>query len=607
MDTIKINAGNRRYISEIEQFSNGLPLGVLNKGRCDVGGTYHCMNCESNYITVAPFISLIDSIMADPNNKFNILPVYGGISKKEVSKYIGSNEIKKIAVTYDSFPKLLDILEELGEDLNNYSVLVDEYHLLIQQFGFRQKAISGLINNVKRVPVYTFLTATPVNFEFEVQELKELPHYEILWEGETRLKPELICAKSVVKTLTNFVYKFNQNGTKTFDIEGNLDDVKELFIFVNSVETIAEVCEKAGLRNKDIKICCSDTKDNRSTLGVYKISKVTDPNKKINFFTSKCFEGCNLFSESGLIIVASDSNKNNTLLDIDTSLIQIAGRLRETDTVQNKFKGTIIHIYNSTNSNTMSDEDFSAYMNEKNEDAGYLISGSEKLSSKEKQVYIPRLDIESDVVIVEGESVKYSEMKEKYFRYKQELKKDYVNKGVKIREKYINNKKFNTEANINYTPLQVQLLESSTDSFQRLSNLYYNCSEDVREYFEDKELKNILKNFTQSQVSTLRYNKESLLKELNKDNNTDKLEEVFQSIYNKIGGNGFISLKELKSMISEEFKNKGITDIKPKANLIESSKTIKAIKSKIRIDGVQINGYELSKEKWLKKTSNSYI
>ena len=55
-------------------------------------------------------------------------------------------------------------------------------------------------------------------------------------------------------------------------------------------------------------------------MGKYKIESVSNPNKRINFFTKKCFQGCNLFTNNGLVIVASDGYRKNTLVDIATTM-----------------------------------------------------------------------------------------------------------------------------------------------------------------------------------------------------------------------------------------------------------------------------------------------
>lgn len=50
-----INGDNARYLGELERFKDGIPFGIVNKTKTDVGG------CSSNYIIVCPFKDLVDS------------------------------------------------------------------------------------------------------------------------------------------------------------------------------------------------------------------------------------------------------------------------------------------------------------------------------------------------------------------------------------------------------------------------------------------------------------------------------------------------------------------------------------------------------------------
>lgn len=141
------------------------------------------------------------------------------------------------------------------------------------------------------------------------------------------------------------------------DINGNASKVEELYIFINSVTSIKQIVDTLKLNPNDVKICCADRIRNNKLLGEYQIESVSSPNKKINFFTKKCFQGCNLFTNNGLIIVASDAYRAQTLVDISTTMEQIAGRIRINDKYQNIFRNVIVHLF-STNKNVMSDEEF---------------------------------------------------------------------------------------------------------------------------------------------------------------------------------------------------------------------------------------------------------
>ena len=113
---------------------------------------------------------------------------------------------------------------------------------------------------------------------------------------------------------------FLENGIRIPDIDGELREVEQLFIFLNSVTTARQIADTLELDEDEIKICCAERQRNRLLLGRYKIESVCSPNKKINFFTKKCFQGCNLFTNNGLVIVASDGYRKNTLVDIATTM-----------------------------------------------------------------------------------------------------------------------------------------------------------------------------------------------------------------------------------------------------------------------------------------------
>lgn len=121
-----------------------------------------------------------------------------------------------------------------------------------------------------------------------------------------------------------------------------------MHIFVNSVEFIAKVIGLAKLSPEQVKVICSISGDNgennQRKLGKdYPIGQPSGPVKKINFYTSTCFEGCDIYDKNGVTFIVSDGNKSHTLLDISTLFKQICGRLRDS-----KYKDEIIHVYSTT-------------------------------------------------------------------------------------------------------------------------------------------------------------------------------------------------------------------------------------------------------------------
>ena len=113
--------------------------------------------------------------------------------------------------------------------------------------------------------------------------------------------------------------------------------------FVNSVKFIGRVLSRTGINPDDVKIVCADNEANRLKLNGYHIGKPSDKACKINFYTSTCFEGCDLFDEDGKTFIVSDGKNPNTLYDISTMFVQIIGRIRDS-----RYKYNIAHILSNT-------------------------------------------------------------------------------------------------------------------------------------------------------------------------------------------------------------------------------------------------------------------
>ena len=575
-----INGGNARYLGELERFKDGIPFGIVNKTKTDVGGTYVAANCSSNYIIVCPFKDLVDSIAADKNNKYEVFKCYGGIREYQFRKYIKNNTTYKIAVTYDSLPKLIGWLSST----EGWKVLVDEYHLILEDMDFRYDAINGLMEEIQKFRHYSFLSATPIDLDFEIDFLKQLPHYKVQWNGVTKITPIRYKVTQLTKGLARFIQIFLDEGISLPDINGNVSKVEELYIFINSVTSIKQIADTLKLNPDDVKICCADRIRNNKLLGEYQIESVSSPNKKINFFTKKCFQGCNLFTNNGLIIVASDAYKTQTLVDISTTMEQIAGRIRINDEYQNIFRNVIVHLF-STNKNVMSDEEFEMLMQDKEKEADKLLSGWSKLDKEERQTYIKRMNLDTELVSIINGKMVYNNLKKQSFIYKQELRKIYRD-GISIRDSFMQSEKFELTNQNKWKDFNIKLAKAMTVSYEQLLKDYLDSPSESyeQEYPEFPLIKRYLK---ESEMNTLRWNREKMLKAVEDKKQVDK---VFLAIYQP----GFISNKDLKSKLKDEFGRLGIK-LSPKATLIENCTLYSVEKASRKIDGKTVSGYELGK------------
>ena len=575
-----INGGNARYLGELERFKDGIPFGIVNKTKTDVGGTYVAANCSSNYIIVCPFKDLVDSIAADKNNRYEVFKCYGGIREYQFRKYIKNNTTYKIAVTYDSLPKLIGWLS----GTEGWKVLIDEYHLILEDMDFRYDAINGLMEEIQKFRHYSFLSATPIDLDFEIDFLKQLPHYKVQWNGVTKITPIRYKVTQLTKGLARFIQIFLDEGISLPDINGNVSKVEELYIFINSVTSIKQIADTLKLNPDDVKICCADRIRNNKLLGEYQIESVSSPNKKINFFTKKCFQGCNLFTNNGLIIVASDAYRTQTLVDISTTMEQIAGRIRINDEYQNIFRNVIVHLF-STNKNVMSDEEFEMVMQDKEKEADKLLSGWSKLDKEERQTYIKRMNLDTELVSIINGRMVYNNLKKQSFIYKQALRKTYKD-GISIRDSFMQSEKFELTNQNKWKDFNIKLAKAMTVSYEQLLKDYLDSPSESyeQEYPEFPLIKRYLK---ESEMNTLRWNREKMLKAVEDKKQVDK---VFLAIYQP----GFISNKDLKSKLKDEFGRLGIK-LSPKATLIENCTLYSVEKASRKIDGKTVSGYELGK------------
>ena len=575
-----INGGNARYLGELERFKDGIPFGIVNKTKTDVGGTYVAANCSSNYIIVCPFKDLVDSIAADKNNKYEVFKCYGGVREYQFRKYIKNNTTYKIAVTYDSLPKLIGWLSST----EGWKVLVDEYHLILEDMDFRYDAINGLMEEIQKFRHYSFLSATPIDLDFEIDFLKQLPHYKVQWNGVTKITPIRYKVTQLTKGLARFIQIFLDEGISLPDINGNVSKVEELYIFINSVTSIKQIADTLKLNPNDVKICCADRIRNNKLLGEYQIESASSPNKKINFFTKKCFQGCNLFTNNGLIIVASDAYRTQTLVDISTTMEQIAGRIRINDEYQNIFRNVIVHLF-STNKNVMSDEEFEMVMQDKEKEADKLLSGWSKLDKEERQTYIKRMNLDTELVSIINGRMVYNNLKKQSFIYKQELRKIYKD-GISIRDSFMQSEKFELTNQNKWKDFNIKLAKAMTVSYEQLLKDYLDSPSESyeQEYPEFPLIKRYLK---ESEMNTLRWNREKMLKAVEDKKQVDK---VFLAIYQP----GFISNQDLKGKLKDEFGRLGIK-LSPKATLIENCTLYNVEKASRKIDGKTVSGYELGK------------
>jgi superfamily II DNA helicase RecQ len=150
---------------------------LFNKGKTGCGGTELAINQKGHTIIAVPFVNLArNKEITNERRQYEVLAVHGDISNDAILDYANTHETLKILVVYDSLPRLINILSDLGYNVyRDFFLLVDEYHILFNHYSFRHKPIKRLLELAQNFQRVTYMSATPIERTFILEELKDLP------------------------------------------------------------------------------------------------------------------------------------------------------------------------------------------------------------------------------------------------------------------------------------------------------------------------------------------------------------------------------------------------------------------------------------------------
>ena len=273
---------------------------LLNKGITGCGGTTVELESERDSIILCPTRNLVTS-----KSSIGYFGVDGKVSVNNIKDYLlQEKSFKKVIATYDALPKLMKAIPNYKE----YFLLIDEYHLLFIDYSFRSEPIRFILDNFRKFDNWCFMTATPLKDEFILDELKDIDKINYKWTNTIPVKINIKNTGYIQKALLEYI---------------ELIKDKNFHIFLNSVSTISNIIKH--LDESTYRVVCSENSKTKIT----NFSKVTSPVKKINFYTSCAFEGCDIYDPDGICIIVCDTNVSTTVLDISTKIRQICGRLRD--------------------------------------------------------------------------------------------------------------------------------------------------------------------------------------------------------------------------------------------------------------------------------------
>jgi hypothetical protein len=298
-------------------FVNGLPKnGFVNKGRCAIGGTFmEIMNKSRCTLIAVPNISILLN-KQDQHPEIDV--VYGNVSYQDVIDILKKNVAgQKIMTTPEGMRKIIKAAYEIGrldEMYSQWFLLLDEAHTFITE-NYRDDILAPF-EYFWKFDNKCIISATP--YIFTDERFKTLDYHAIMFTDKLGVV-SLINATSVVGSL-EFLIKHRD------EFPGNIH------IFYNSVTEIKQAIIRSGLLECNVYCADDDRKKNMAKLGELIKHFVSKPEeglyKKVNFYTSKYFEGWDLYDEQATVVLVTDVHKSHTIVGVSTKGKQAIGRLR---------------------------------------------------------------------------------------------------------------------------------------------------------------------------------------------------------------------------------------------------------------------------------------
>lgn len=591
MKTIKIKKGVQ-YLGEV---MNDLPINCLFlKSVTGAGGTTVALTNDVNYILAMPYLGPISnkveqSLTNKELYKHEIFSYVGGVTDSSLKQYLDKPGVKKIMTTYDSLEKLSSKI-----DVGEFSLLVDEFHVMSNSYEYRRKAVDGVLNVFSKYRTYTFMTATPVEAEFLFTEFENIPSVTLEWED---LKETVFDTYkcSNVEVSTHLIIE---------DFLNNEQVIKDtnLYIFVNSIDFMSKMLRMSPRLNKEnTKLIYS--KKNGKTLKLER-GELLSPPKKITMISAANFESSDIWDQKGVSLIVSDTNKKHTLGNPTVMNVQVAGRIRNSP-----YNNTVTHLYNTNGYLDVQDieeyekklrasfeEEKSLYdmvmalpiTNQKR--LKLLVSDNYSFIYRDKEDGTPK--ISENFLRVEIMNLKINLG---YFKSKANLLKAYrdlkVTAGEDKKEsiKLINVK---DEKRVNILLTKCKWLLNQEDNLENKITLL--------EIVEDYPWMEVaLENLTLQEIVNLKCNKTNIFSKLKVDETKElkvsKDKEIAFILKDKIKNGYFIPASKVKDILQKVYNQLHIKQI-AKSTELEHYYNLEQVSK--RVDGKKVAGYNIIKSKY---------
>lgn len=445
-----------KYLSEWKELWNLLPMNqhyILNKRICGCGATEAYIGSDRKVILASPRKQLLYNKYSQHLSDNLHLYRYQGNREKyfesksysekdifafndELGKYIKSGG-KKILTTYDSLRKIKEVLVADEEDLDEWTVVVDEFQAMFYDCQFKPTTEYEFGQILEAFSSVVYLSATPFleSYLDMTQQFKDMTFYELLWPESMMQIPKvevIKSKKSVFKLCSELIGKYREGKGNSTVVDGKEFVAKEAVFYINDVSVIKNIIKKNGLKADEVNIICSSKSENIKKLNelsrevgekfmIGDIPGKGEPHKMFTFCTSTVYIGADFYSTNAYSYIFANPLVKSMTVDVSVDLQQIIGRQR-LDT--NPFRNTAT-LYFNTRKSKVTEEELENSIKEKKDKTKKQIDNFNAVPNKDEQLQMMEntirqqghkehycciiKDADNNVRIVENEILEISE------------------------------------------------------------------------------------------------------------------------------------------------------------------------------------------------------
>ena len=372
-----------RYLSDWHDLWNTLlPEGqhyILNKRICGCGATEAYLRSGRKVILASPRKHLLYNKYSQHLSDNLHLYRYQGDKKRyfentgntekdilafndELGRYVQSGG-RKILTTYDSLGKIVEVLLNSGECLQEWIVVVDEFQSIFCDCQYKATTeyefsmILGMFSTV------VYLSATPFleSYLDMTGQFGGLTVYELLWPANMTQIPEvevIRSRKSVACLCARLVDDYRKGNGKAIMVDGGKFIAGEAVFYINSISEIKKIILENNIRPEEANIICSSKPENirkldelsQKTGMKFRIGDIPqrgEPHKMFTFCTSTVYIGADFYSTNAYSYIFANPRISSMTVDVSVDLQQIIGRQR---LEENPFRNSATLYFNTKES-----------------------------------------------------------------------------------------------------------------------------------------------------------------------------------------------------------------------------------------------------------------